>query len=191
MTYYIQSLPPKDGMFVHHSYFAQLKTIFKHGQLVSGWKPASYGKPLPTISLTTDPGRFLSPLGMVGISLGAQVDGFVEFSAQPLLDENLVVPCLYESTDEALIETVQKTHTIFTIENLPVEYKFILRFVVHRDIFLSENEWVHLGMCLNIADYKVYIAAKQYKRFVNAISDYGAGGNAVFKLTDHPKLNGV
>jgi hypothetical protein len=75
ITYYIQAKPPTNGVFVHHSAYTSLKKIVQRHSLKEG-------KPYKGISLTTDPGRFLSALPM----FGPTVDGFIEIPSQDLID---------------------------------------------------------------------------------------------------------
>lgn len=94
--YYIESTPPKHGTFVHHSHYTALSMIAIRGSL-------NEGKPWRGISLTTDPGRFLSAMPMLH-GFGCTVDGFVEFDAAPLIQENLVAPCLYRTINTELVD---------------------------------------------------------------------------------------
>lgn len=177
-TYYIQSKPPTRGVFVHHACYTALKKItLNHGSLQEG-------KPYKGISLTTDPGRFISHIP----GFASTVDGFIEFPVENLIEENYVLPCLYRTTQEIAEAAKGQGYTVF--EEVPPEYKYILRYVVHNDIFLGENEWVHLGPHLNLAwsDYKVYIARKFFKRFTNSIpaSATYVPRNRIFCMEDHP-----
>ena len=96
-AFFIQSKPPENGVFIHHSHYTGLKGIVLGRQLLER-------DPYKGISLTTNPGRFLNPLGSAGVALfGVCVDGFVEFSSAPLLADNLVVPCLYRTCNEDLV----------------------------------------------------------------------------------------
>jgi hypothetical protein len=179
--YYIQSSPPKYGNFIHHSYYAALSIIAMRGNLEEGKKPWR------GISLTTDPGRFLSPLPMLG--LGSTVDGFVEFEAAPLIAANLVIPCLYRTGNIDLVDAARgKGHIVFAEEEIPEKYKYVLRFVCKNDMFIHENEWLFLGPFLGLENFKVYIAPKMHKRFVNKMKKCRFGSPPVLRLDEHPLL---
>lgn len=175
--YLIQSTPPKNGVFIHHSSYSGLKHI------VQGCLKES--KPYKGVSLTTDPGRFLNPLGSIGASIfGSSVDGFVVFPAEELIKENMVIPCLYQSYDEDMIKEAEKRgFKIFTDETLPPEYKYILRYVVHNDMFIGENEWRFHGEFLNLKNYKIYVVNRYYKRLSKMLPKYLAP--EIYRLSDY------
>ena len=175
-TYYIQSKPPTHG-FVHHACFAALKKIvLTHGTLKEG-------RPYRGISLTTDPGRFLSHVP----GFAASVDGFIEFEDQVLLDQGLVFPCLYRATAHEAKWARKNGYEVF--ENPPQEYKYLLRFAVKNVIFLRENEWLHLGDHLNLPfDYKVYLNRKLMGRFATATNKIIGWKNATLhSLDEYPR----
>jgi len=172
--FYIQSTPPKSGVFVHHSDFKGLRGILNAGALTGGKKNI--------ISLTTDPGRFLSPLSMFGQVL---VDGFIEFPVADLITEGYAIPALYRTYNPDLVEWVKKEgNIVFPAEGLPIEYKWVKRFVCHSELLVRENEWSVLDKHLNLPDYKVYVHQKMHTKFLKGVRPHEKKN--VFKLTDHP-----
>lgn len=173
---YVQSLPPKRGMFVHHAPFSALMDIVNRGCLRAG---KHY-----TVSLTTDPGRYLSPLPLLGVT----VDGFVETPSDPLIQQNTVIPCLYRVFDEDALDAARRSgHNIFAPNEVPPEYRYLLDWVVKNQIFLYENEWMVIGQGLTLGmDFKLYLHPKSYTRFVRSSRLHVPVDGTIYRLTDHP-----
>lgn len=155
---YVQSLPPKRGHFVHHSYLAGLRNIL----VQACWKES---KPYKGISFTTDPGRYISPMPFLG---GATVDGFFEVPA----DKINPVPCLYRVFDEQVIQYLKNNgYTLFKESEIPAEYKYIRNYVTHNEFFLTENEWTFLAPYLSVPldGVNLYIKNRFYKRFMKSL----------------------
>jgi hypothetical protein len=161
-SYFVQSKPPNKGIFVHHATYDALKKI------VLGYGYLREGGPYKGISLTVDPGRYLSPMPL----FTRTVDGFITCSAAPLLEQDLVVPCLYRFTDTDVVDMArEKGYRIFAENEIPPEYKYIKDRVIKRPEFANECEWLHMGANLHISDYKVYIfEPKVHKRFLKSVN---------------------
>lgn len=176
--FYIQSTPPQRGVFVHHSHYAGLAGIMQS----EGLAASKTGR--GTISLTTDPGRFLNHLPMFG---GCMVDGFVEFQIDNLIEQGYAIPCVYRTHNPELVEWAKENgHPVFECDKLPPEYKYVLRFVAHNEIFVRENEWAVLDKHLNMPDYKLYVRSRYYNRMLKRVRPHQK--QFVFKLEDHPLL---
>jgi hypothetical protein len=174
MSYFIQSLPHK-GKFYHHANYSALKMIAIQGQLKEG-------KPYSGISMTTDVGRFLNPLPILGL---ACVDGYIEFSAESV--EEYAFPVLYRSYDAAIAdEAATQGYKVYEkIEKsvyderpnpqfppIPPQYQYIMPYCVKNSMFIRENEWKVILPILGLTDYKVYILPKLYKRMKNSLPPY-------------------
>ncbi len=141
-VFYIQSRMPANGYLVHHSPYAGLKGIVQTGEIKES-------RPYKGISFSSVVGGFLNPLSNIGVQIfGATVDGFITVPAADLIEQNLVVPCLYRTSDEDLVNAADKAgHKIFgeAYPLIPPEYKYIIPYVVHGEMFVDENEWMHFG----------------------------------------------
>lgn len=176
--YYIQSKPPDLGLFFHCSLYAHLKKIAKeHFTLKEG-------KPYSGISLTIHPGRFSSH--MPQLPFGGSMDGFIQMDSAPLIGD--VIPCLYRTSDEELLEQARKqSFQVFAEENLPPEYKYVLRYVVKNAMFVNENEWLYLGQHLAPpveSNYNVYVKGRYYNRLVASVREYDR--RRIHRLEEHP-----
>lgn len=173
--YYVQSLPYKEK-FYHHAIYPALKKIAMHGQLIEG-------KPYGGISMTTDVGRYTSPLPIFkGICC---VDGFVEFPID--VCGTIAFPVLYRTGDKlSADECAAKGYRVFEEGGIPPEYKHIMPYAVKNFVFLGENEWKVIEPRLFIGDYKVYIADKQFKRMRNSLPSYQQ--DVLRRLSQYGKL---
>lgn len=178
--FYIRATDPKFGRFVHHSDYAGLKGIVLEGAL-------RRCKRKPGICLTTDPGRFTSPLPMLA---PATMDGFVEFPVGSLVKDGYAIPCLYATHDPFVVERAREAgHVVYPGEAaLPPEYRYVRRFVTRRDLFVSENEWFVLDEWLNLPDYKVYVRDNLRKRLVGAVRP--AERELILSVREHEAYRG-
>lgn len=155
-SFYIMSKPPKKPFLYHHSIYGGLK------QIANSWGiRASPSKRV--VSLTTDPGRFLSPLPIIA---AVTVDGVVKMPFTEELRE-VAIPALYMTHKEELADKAKELgYKVFTKEQLPSEYKYIMRFVTHGDMFIDENEYAVIADHVNVPIGSVmYIAPAKLKRF--------------------------
>lgn len=153
---YIVSKPPKKPFLYHHSTYSGLKRIAEEWAI-----RASPGKHV--VSLTTDPGRFLSPIPMLA---AVTVDGVVKMPFTAELQE-VTIPALYRTHKQELADKAREIgYKVFTKEELPLEYKYIMRFVVHSDMFIDENEYVVIADYVNVpTNSTIYVDPKKLKRF--------------------------
>lgn len=162
-VFYIQSKPPTKPFLYHHTHYSGLKLIAQS----HGIRPAP-GKHV--ISLTTDPGRFLSPMP---IFAAITIDGLVQI---PLTDEiqRAAVPCLYHTRNVHLINVARgRGYNVYGVEQIPLEYRYIMKFIGHTDIFIDENEYAVIsdGLSLPIESI-IYVHPAKLKRFKTGLHKY-------------------
>lgn len=155
-TWYIRSKPPVEPYLYHHATYTGLKRIAIRWAI-----EAPPGK--DTISLTTDAGRFLSPLPILAM---VTVDGVVKM---PLTEElqRLAIPALYRSHDQRQVDGARDLgYTVYAEDEVPPEYRYIMRFVIHHPMFVGENEYTVIAKYLNVPMGSIiYIYPAKLKRF--------------------------
>jgi len=154
--WYIMSKPPKKPFLYHHSVYTGLK------QIAHEWAiRASPDKHV--VSLTTDPGRFLSPMPILA---AVTIDGVIKMPFTEELQQ-IAIPALYITRSEELTNKAKELgYGVFTSEQLPPEYKYIMRFVTHGDMFVDENEYVVIAEHVNVpVGSVIYIHPAKLKRF--------------------------
>ena len=164
--YYIQSLPPH-GYLYHHSYYSGLKRIAQVWALEAG--PGKL-----TISLTTEAGRYLSPLPFLSSVLGGTgVDGVVRIPYDDTM-RRVAIPCLYGTKNRELVEQARaRNYNVFTEGALPVEYRYIERFVTHNDMFVNENEYTVIGQHLGLGPgTEIFIDPRRLKRLQASLGGF-------------------
>lgn len=151
---YIQSKPPTGGYLYHHSTYTALREI----AVCWGIRP-SKGKFI--VSLTTDLGRYLSPLPFI---VAVTVDGVVRIPYDAEIAEK-TVPALYHTTSKRLIKIVEsRGYTVF--EEPPPEYRYIKKWVTHSAMFIEENEYAYVGEGLGLPEgSEIFIHPRKLKRF--------------------------
>lgn len=163
-TWYVKSKPPEQPYLYHHAIYSGLKRIAVRWAIEA--PPDKQ-----TISLTTDVGRFLSPLPFV---IAVTVDGVVRL---PLTDElrSAAIPALYVTYDQEFVDKARGlSYEVYAREQLPPEYKYILKFVTHHQMFISENEYVVIAKYLNLpVDSTIYIHPAKIKRFKAGLPEFG------------------
>lgn len=161
--YYIQSKPPVGPFLYHHAIYTSLKRIAIRWAI-----EAPAGKDV--ISLTTDAGRFLSPMPMFSF---VTVDGVVKI---PLTDEikQVTVPALYHTHRKELVERARaKGYTVFAENEVPPEYRYIMKWVSHSDMFVNENEYTAIGKSLYLPGGSImYIHPAKLNRFMKGLPDF-------------------
>ena len=171
--YYIQSFPAKDYLY-HHSYYSALKDIARVWAIRSA--PGKY-----SVSLTTDPGRYLSPLPII---VAVTVDGVVQI---PYNEEvrGVTIPCLYRTKKTQLVEEAKaRGYGVFVESDLPLEYRYIMRWVVHNDMFVNENEHVAIGPHFSPpSESIIYVHPKKYRRFIKDLGPYTVRIRSLEELT--------
>jgi len=162
-TWYIKSKPPSTPYLYHHSTYSGLKRIAERWSIEA--PPVKQ-----TISLTTDPGRFLSPLPFIA---AVTIDGVVKMPYDDTL-QAIAIPALYRTHSAELVgEARSKTWEAYAKEELPPEYKYIMPFVVHGDMFIDENEYVVLARHLNAPVTSIiYVHPSKLKRFKAGLSEF-------------------
>lgn len=155
-TWYIMSKPPAEPYLYHHATYTGLKRIAVRWAIEA---PPSKD----TISLTTDAGRFLSPLPILAV---VTIDGVVRM---PFTEElqRLAIPALYQSRDQKQVDGARDFgYTVYAEDEVPLEYKYIMKFVVHHSMFVGENEYAVIAKFLNVpVDSTIYIHPAKLKRF--------------------------
>lgn len=156
--WYIMSKPPREPFLYHHSTYGGLKQIAQEWGIRAS--PSRH-----VVSLTTDPGRFLSPVPMLAAVL-VDVDGVIKMPFTEELQQ-VAIPALYMTRKEELADKAKELgYKVFTEEQLPPEYKYIMRFVTHGDMFIDENEYVVIAEHVNVPVGSVmYIHPAKLKRF--------------------------
>lgn len=161
--WFIKSKPPTGPYLYHHAHYLGLKKIAQR------WAIDAPGDK-QTISLTTDVGRYLSPLPIVVV---VTVDGVVKV---PLTEEvrEIAIPALYRTYMQESVDKAEELgYDVYTRETLPSEYRYILRFVVHHQMFLSENEYVVITRHLSLPmDSIIYVHPSKIKRFKAGLGKY-------------------
>jgi hypothetical protein len=159
-TWYIKSKPPTEPYLYHHATYYGLKRIAQRWAIEA---PADK----QTISLTTDAGRFLSPLPFFA---AVTVDGVIKMPLTPQLQE-IAVPALYFTHKETLaIEARERGYEVYVKEQLPLEYKYILASVVHNEMFIDENEYTVIAKYLNLSTGSImYIHPAKIKKFKSGL----------------------
>jgi len=176
--YYIQSLPPINYLY-HHSYYSGLKGIAQTWAI----------RPAPgrlTTSLTTDPGRYLSPLPfLAGVLGGIGVEGVVRIPYDERM-RRLAIPCLYKTNEVELVEQARaRNYSVFTDETLPVEYRYIRQWVTQNAMFVNENEYAVIGKYLNLAPgSEVFIDPRKLKRLKTALGPYSMPVRSLKELAE-------
>ena len=172
--YYIQSLPPGDYLY-HHSYYSGLKRIVHEGGLRADPRKR-------VISLTTDPGRFLSPLPFL---MAVTVDGVVRIPYTSEVSQ-LAIPALYSTRNSTLVTEVQdRGYKVFLGKDLPPEYRYIRQYVTHRDMFIDENEYAILMDYFSLPSGSVFfIDPRKIKRFKGSLPPYVEGIWEIRPLTE-------
>jgi hypothetical protein len=160
---YIMSKPPTKPFLYHHAIYSGLKLTAQSWGI-----RASVGK--HTISLTTDPGRFLSPLPIIA---AITIDGVVKMPFNEDLQRQ-AIPCLYVTHNVHMIDAaLRRDYRMFTTEQIPPEYRYIMKFVTHKDMFIDENEYVVITDGLSLpTDSVIYIHPAKLKRFKAGLSKY-------------------
>lgn len=176
--YYIQSLPPKNYLY-HHSYYSGLKGIAQTWSI-----RVDPGK--MTMSLTTDPGRYLSPLPFLTTALGGLgVDGVVRI---PYNEEmrRIAVPCLYKTREVELVERARAMgYNVFTEETLPVEYRYVRGWVTKNAMFVDENEYSVIGKYINLpSGSEVFVDPRKLKRLLSALGPYSMPVRSLKELAE-------
>lgn len=153
---YIMSRHPEKPFLYHHSTYTGLKRIAEEWAI-----RAPPGK--HAVSLTTDPGRFLSPLPILA---AVTIDGVIKMPFTAELQE-VTIPALYRTRSQELADKARELgYKVFTREELPPEYKYIMSFVVHSDLFVDENEYVVIADYVNVpTNSTIYVDPKKLKRF--------------------------
>lgn len=155
-TWYIKSKPPSEPYLYHHAPYTGLKRVAVRWAIEA---PASKN----TISLTTEAGRFLSPLPFLA---AVTVDGVIKM---PLTEElqKLAIPALYRSRDLKEVDKARDLgFTVYTEDEVSPEYKYIMGFVVHPFVFVYENEYTVIARQLNVPTGSViYVHPAKLKRF--------------------------
>lgn len=161
--YYIQAKPPKENYLYHHSYYSALKEI-ANTHIIK----AAKGKRV--ISLTTDVGRYLSPLPIV---FAVTIDGVVRI---PITEEirQQAIPALYYTRNVKLIEEAKmRGYNVFNDIPIPLEYKYVAKYVKHPDMFVDENEYAILTDALYLpTGTEVFIHPKKLTRFKTGLRDF-------------------
>jgi len=161
--FYIMSKPPKEPFLYHHSHYTGLKRIADTWTLEAG-----RGK--HTISLTTDPGRFLSPLPMLA---DVTIDGIIKMPLDNELSK-IAIPALYSTREVYTINRARELgYSVFSKDDVPSEYKYIMRFVTHGVMFIDENEYTVIADRIGVPAYSViYVHPKKLKRFKSSLGKY-------------------
>jgi len=151
---YIQSKPPTGGYLYHHAPYTSLREI----ATCWGIRPPK-GKFV--VSLTTDPGRYLSPLPFV---IAVTVDGVVRIPYDAEIAAK-TVPALYHTREKRIVEAAKaRGYNVF--EEPPPEYKYIMKWVTHHVMFVDENEYVYVGEGLSLPpSSEIFIHPRKLKRF--------------------------
>ena len=160
---YIMSKSPTKPFLYHHSTYSSLKRITEMWTIM-----AKHGKGI--ISLTTDPGRFLSPVPFMSI---ITIDGLVEM---PYTDKlrDIAIPALYVTHETDTAQRARELgYNVYSKDQLPSEYKYIMKFVTHGRLFISENEYTVLADYLDLpSESTIYIHPKKLKRFKSSLSQF-------------------
>ncbi len=163
--WYVKSKPPIGPYLYHHALYGGLKMIAIRWAI-----EAPLGK--NTISLTTDAGRFLSPLPILS-GFMPTVDGVVKI---PLTEElqGITIPALYRTSDQKQADEARGLgFVVYTSDEVPPEYKYIREFVVHPFMFISENEYTVIAKHVNIpTDSVIYIDPAKLKRFKSGLPKF-------------------
>ncbi len=164
-SWLIQSKPPREPYLYHHALYSGLKRIATRWAI-----EAPAGK--NTISLTTDAGRYLSPLPPLAMFMPT-VDGVVKMPFTEDL-QRVAIPALYRTHDQDQVDKARgKGFTVYTEDGVPPEYQYIMAFVVHPFMFVDENEYTviapHVDMPVNSI---IYIDPKKLKRFKAGLPEY-------------------
>lgn len=161
LAWYIKSKPPVEPYLYHHSHYSALLKIARTSAIEA--RPDK-----PVISLTTDVGRFLSPLPFIVV---VTVDGVIRIPYDETL-QRLAVPCLYKTYREELAnEAKSKGHEVFFPEP-PPEYRYIMNYAVKNDMFVNENEYLVIAPRLNIYGSDFYIHPTKLTRFRNSVPEF-------------------
>lgn len=163
---YIQSKPPSKPFLYHHAIYSGLKLIAESWGI-----RASPGKQV--ISLTTDLGRFLSPMPILA---AVTVDGVVKMPYSEEL-QRLAIPCLYHTRSVHLVGVAERRgYKVFKAEEIPPEYRYIMKFVTHGDIFVDENEYAVIATELSLpTGSTIFIHPAKLKRFKSGLHRYAFG----------------
>lgn len=157
-TWYIKSKPPSEPYLYHHALYSGLKRIAVRWAI-----EAPAGK--NTISLTTDAGRYLSPLPIL-TGFMATVDGVVKM---PLTEElqMVAIPALYRTRDQEQVDKARDLgFAVYAIDEVPPEYKYIMDLMVHHSMFVTENEYTVIAKHVDVPIGSIiYIDPKKLKRF--------------------------
>lgn len=163
--FYVKSKLPSQPFLYHHAIYTGLKRIAERWAI-------EVPSDKQVISLTTDPGRYLSPLPILA-TIASTVDGVVKI---PLTDElrDIAIPALYITRDQELIEKARGFgHEVYAEDQLPPEYKYILKFVTHHAMFISENEYTVISKVLVLPEGSIiYIHPAKLKRFKAGLRPY-------------------
>lgn len=172
--YYIQSKPPANYLY-HSSGYAGLKGIAQSWAI-----RAPMGK--QTVSLSTDPGRFMSPMPIFSM---ITVDGVVRI---PYNEEMraLTVPALYRTYNSQRVEEARKKgYTVYSEDAVPPEYKHIMKFVVHNDMFVNENEYTVIAPHVNLpVDSAVFVNPAKLKRLKASLGAYSMDVKSLGELAE-------
>lgn len=162
-SWYIKSKPPTAPYLYHHAAYPGLKRIAERWAIEA---PSDK----QTISLTTDPGRFLSPLPFI---IAITVDGVIKMPYDDPF-QAIAIPALYQTHNEKLADEARsKSYEVFTKEELPPEYRYIMPFVVHKDVFVNENEYVVIAKYLNVPVASViYVDPRKITRFKAGLPEH-------------------
>jgi hypothetical protein len=160
--YYIQSKLPANYLY-HHSYYASLKRIAQEWAI-----RAAAGK--QAVSLTTDAGRFLSPMPMLSM---ITIDGVVRL---PYTEElrAVAIPAMYKTTNTTTVGRAKnKGFTVYDEQSLPLEYKYVLRYVVHHEMFINENEYAVMAPHLNLTTgSEIFVHPGKLKRLKASVGTF-------------------
>lgn len=169
--YYIKSKPPTGPYLYHHSSYTGLRMIAEQHTILPD--RSKY-----RVSLTTDAGRYLSPLPFL---MAVTVDGVVRMPFTNNLKQ-MAIPVLYKTYKQELANEADKIgYEIF--RELPKEYTYITKWVVQNDMFVNENEYVVIGEGVAIpSESEIFIDPKKIKRFVNSLSRYSIRN--IYPLTE-------
>lgn len=156
--YYIQSSPPTGGFFYHHSTYKGLKAIAQTRIIKASPQRR-------VISLTTEAGRYLSPLPFL---LAEAVDGVVRIPITQEI-EALAIPALYQTRRPELVANARRHgYSVFDRASIPPEYRYILKHIVHNAMFIGEDEYSILEESLAIPQAStVFVHPRYYKRMLN------------------------
>ena len=172
--YYIQSRPPANYLY-HSSHYAGLKGIAQSWGI-----RAPMGKQV--VSFSTDPGRFMSPLPIFSM---ITIDGVVRI---PYNEEMraLAIPALYKTHRLQLVKEAEGGgSTVFAEDDVPPEYKYIMRFVVHNDMFVNENEYAVVAPHVDLpVGSVVFVDPAKLKRFKASLGPYSVNVKSLEELAE-------